>query len=69
MWSIGGAVLVEVVVCITAIAFALRRLHRELEPTVRSLDLFRRDVAGALDLAARDAGRVEASRRLLRGNK
>jgi hypothetical protein len=68
MWSIGGAVLIEVMVCITAIAFALRRLHRELEPTVRSFDRLRRDVAGAVDHAARDAGRVAASRRLLRGN-
>ena len=65
MWSIGGAVLIEVVVCITAIAFALRSLHREIEPTVRSFDGLRRDVAAAVVLVSRDAGRVEAGRRLL----
>jgi hypothetical protein len=68
MWSIGGAVLIEVVICITAIAFALRSLHREIEPTVRSFDGLRRDVAAAVVLVGRDTGRVEAGRRLLRRN-
>ena len=69
MWSIGGAVLVEVVVCIAAISLALQRVHRELEPTVRSFDRLHGDVTSAVDLISRDAGRVAAGRRLLREDR
>jgi hypothetical protein len=69
MWSIGGAVLVEVVLCIAAIAFALQRVHRELEPTLRSFDQLYGDVTSAVDLISRDAGRVAAGRRLLREDR
>ena len=69
MWSIGGAVLIEVVVCITVIAFAVRRMHREIEPTVRSFELLQREVVAGVGLVSRDAGRVEAGRRLLKGDQ
>lgn len=69
MWSIGGAVLVEVAVCIGAIAFALQRVHRELEPTSRSFGRLHGDVRSAVDLISRDAGRVTAGRRLLREDR
>jgi hypothetical protein len=63
--SSGGAVLAEVMVCLTMIALAARRLHRELEPTVRSFELLHQDVVDAVRLVAQDTGRAQAGRRLL----
>jgi hypothetical protein len=63
--SSGGAVLVEVMVCLAMISLAARRLHRELESTMRSFELLHRDVVDAVRLAARDTGRAQAGRRLL----
>jgi hypothetical protein len=65
VWSSGSAVLAEVVLCITAIGMTVRSLLREIEPTRRSLELLHRDVADAVGLASRDAGRARAGRRLL----
>jgi hypothetical protein len=65
MWSIGGAVLLEVVVCAGAIVLAARRVRGELEPTRRSCESLHVEVTRAVRLVARDTGRAEASRRLL----
>jgi hypothetical protein len=65
MWSIGGAVLLEIVVCVAAIALAARRLLAELEPTRRSCDRLHSEVATAVALVSRDTGRATAGRRLL----
>lgn len=65
MWSIGGAVLVWIVLCAGAVALALRRLRVELEPARRAFDLLHRDVALAVERISRDAGRAGAGRRLL----
>jgi hypothetical protein len=64
--SSGGAVLVEVMVCLTVIALAARSLHRELEPARRSFELLQHDMTDAVRLVSRDAGRAEASQRRLR---
>jgi hypothetical protein len=64
--SSGGAVLAEVLVCLTVIALAARSLSRELEPARTSFELLRRDLAEAVHLVRRDAGRAEASQRVLR---
>jgi hypothetical protein len=58
-------VLVVVMVCLTMISLTARRLHRELEPTMRSFELLHRDVADAVRLVSRDTGRAHAGRRLL----
>lgn len=63
--SSGGAVLAEVMVCLTVIALAVRSLQREIEPARRSFELLHHDVAGATDLVSRDTGRAQAGRRLL----
>jgi hypothetical protein len=65
MWSVGGAVLLEVVLCITAVAVAARRLHREIEPARRSFERLHGAMAGAARTISRDAGRAASSRRLL----
>jgi hypothetical protein len=65
MWSIGGAVLLEIVACVAAIAIATRRLLTELEPTRRSCDRLQHEVATAVQLVSRDAGRAAAGRALL----
>jgi hypothetical protein len=66
MWSVGGAVLLEVMLCIAAIALAARRLRGEFEPARRSFELVQREIAAAARTVSQDAGRAEASRRLLR---
>ena len=58
--------LAEVMVCLTVIALAARSLHRELEPARRSFELLQRELAEALHLVSRDAGRAAASQRVLR---
>jgi hypothetical protein len=63
--SSGGAVLVVVMVCLTMISLTARRLHRELELTMRSFERLHRDVADAVRLVSRDTGRAQAGRRLL----
>jgi hypothetical protein len=70
MWSVGAAVLLEVVVCAGAIALAQRRLRGELEPARRSCELLHTEVAQAVRLVSRDTGRAAAGRQLLlrRGN-
>jgi hypothetical protein len=70
MWSVGGAVLLEILVCLAVIAIAARRLLAELEPTRRSCDRLHREVATAVQLVSRDTGRATAGRQLLlrRGN-
>lgn len=65
MWSVGGAVLLEVVLCIAAVAVAARRLHGEIEPARHSFELLHREMAGAARTVSRDGGRAEAGRRLL----
>ena len=65
MWSIGGAVLIGIVLCAGAIVLAARRLRAELEPARRSFDLLHRELGLALQLASRDTGRAEAGRRVL----
>ena len=65
MWSIGGAVLIGIVLCAGAIVLAARRLRGELEPARRSFDLLHRELGPAVQLASRDTGRAEAGRRLL----
>ena len=65
MWSVGGAVLVEIVVCVTVIALAARRLLAELEPTRRSCERLHAEVVTAVALVSRDTGRATAGRRLL----
>jgi thiosulfate reductase cytochrome b subunit len=66
--SSGGAVLVVIMVCLTMISLTARRLHRELEPTVRSFERLHRDVTDAVRLVSRDTGRAQAGRRLLARN-
>jgi hypothetical protein len=70
MWSVGAAVLLEIVVCVAVLAIALRRLAAELEPTRRSCDRLHDEVAAAVHLVSRDGGRARAGRQLLlrRGN-
>ena len=70
MWSIGGAVLLEIVVCAVFVALAARRLLTELAPTRRSLDLLHHEVGTAVAAVSRDAGRAGASKQVLlrRGN-
>jgi hypothetical protein len=70
MWSIGAAVLLEVLVCGAVIAYAARRLRAELEPTRRSMELLDLSVIRAVELVSRDTGRASAGRQLLlrRGN-
>jgi hypothetical protein len=70
MWSVGGAVLLEIIVCVAVIATLARRLSAELEPTRRSCDRLRHEVAAAVQLVSRDTGRATAGRQLLlrRGN-
>ena len=63
--SSGGAVLVEVMVCLAMISLTARRLHRELEPTRRSFELLHHDVVEAVRVVSRDTGRAQASSRLL----
>jgi hypothetical protein len=65
VWSSGGAVIAELVVCIAAVGFALRALRREIEPTQRAFDVVQREVTEAVDLISRDTGRTRAGRRLL----
>ena len=64
--SFGGAVLAEVMVCLTVIALAARSLRSEIEPARRSFELLQRDLADAVHLVGRDAARAEASQRVLR---
>jgi hypothetical protein len=65
MLSIGGAVLLEVVVLVGVIALALRRLRAELEPTRRSCDRLHDELFRAVQSASRDTGRAVAGRQLL----
>jgi hypothetical protein len=65
MWSIGGAVLGEILVCLAVIAFAARRLLAELEPTRRSCERLHTEVVTAVAHVSRDTGRAAAGRRLL----
>ena len=65
MWSIGAAVLLEILVCGAVIARATRRLLAEIEPTRRSCDRLHHEVAAAVALVSRDTGRATAGRRLL----
>jgi hypothetical protein len=65
MWSLGTAALLLIVVCVSVIAFALRRLVAEIEPTRRSCDRLHTEVAAAVSLVSRDAGRAAAGRQLL----
>ncbi len=65
MWSVGGAVLVWIALCAAAVALAARRFGRELGPALRSFDLLHREVTVAVERAARDTGRAQASRRVL----
>ena len=65
MWSVGGVVLLEIVVCVAVIAIALRRLLAELEPTRRSCDRLHHEVTTAVQLVSRDTGRATAGRQLL----
>jgi hypothetical protein len=70
MWSVGTAVLLEILVCAALIARATRRLLAEIEPTRRSCDRLHHEVATAVALVSRDTGRATAGRHLLlrRGN-
>jgi hypothetical protein len=65
MWSLGTAVLLLIVVCVSVIGFALRRLVAEIEPTRRSCDRLHAEVSEAVALVARDAGRAAAGRQVL----
>jgi hypothetical protein len=65
MWSVGAAVLVEILVCVAVIAFAARRLLAELDPTRRSCERLHAEVDTAVALVSRDSGRAAAGRRLL----
>ncbi len=65
MWSIGTAVLLLIVVCVTAIAWAARRLVTEIEPTRSSCDRLHHEVTDAVSRVSRDTGRAAAGRRLL----
>jgi hypothetical protein len=65
MWSLGTAVLVLIVACVCVIAWALRRLVAEIEPTRRSCERLHTEVSGAVSAVSRDTGRAVAGRRLL----
>jgi flagellar biogenesis protein FliO len=65
MWSIGGAVLLVILLCIVVIAWAMRRLLAEVEPTRGSCERLQREVADAVQVVSRDAGRATAGRQLL----
>lgn len=57
--------LLEVVLCATAITLAARRVRADLEPVRRSCDLLHRDVTQAVERVSRDSGRAAAGRQLL----
>jgi hypothetical protein len=65
MWSVGGAVLVWIVLCAAAVALAVRRFRRELGTALRSFELLHGEVTLAVERTDRDAGRAHASRRVL----
>jgi len=65
MWSLGTAVLLLILGCVSVIGFAVRRLVAEIEPTRRSCDRLHAEVPDAVSLVERDAGRAAAGRQVL----
>jgi hypothetical protein len=65
MWSIGGAALAAVLLSAGAVTLAMRRVGRELGPTLHSFEALRNDAIDAIDGATRDAGRARAGRQVL----
>jgi hypothetical protein len=65
MFSIGGAVLLWIAICVSAVAFAMRRARAQLGPTLQSFDALHHDVGDAVERIGRDSGRARAGQRVL----